>query len=128
VTTWTSDELSRVGDADEIRIASRRRDGTLRDPVTTWVVRHGDDLYVRSVNGRAGAWFRGAQARHEGRVSAGGVDQEITLAEVDDDLDDDLDAAYRAKYRRYPAAIVGHVVSPKARAATLRLVPSSTSS
>ena len=25
---------------------------TLRNPVTIWVVRHGDDLYIRSVNGR----------------------------------------------------------------------------
>jgi hypothetical protein len=47
VTAWTSDELTRIGEADELEIASLRRDGTLRDPVTIWVVRHGDDLYVR---------------------------------------------------------------------------------
>jgi hypothetical protein len=31
-----------------------------------WVVRAGDDLYVRSVNGRDSSWFRGALSRHEG--------------------------------------------------------------
>jgi hypothetical protein len=41
-----------IGRAEELEIASARRDGTLRQPVTIWVVRHGDDLYVRSVNGR----------------------------------------------------------------------------
>ena len=38
-------------------------------------------------------------------------------------LDDDLDAAYRAKYRRYSASSVGHITSPQARAATIRLEP-----
>jgi hypothetical protein len=69
---WTSDELTRIGAAEELRVASVRRDGTLRKPVTIWVVRHGDDLFVRSVNGRNGAWFQGTQERQEGHISAGG--------------------------------------------------------
>jgi hypothetical protein len=44
VSTWTSDELDRIGWAEELEIASLRRDGTLRKPVTIWVARHGDDL------------------------------------------------------------------------------------
>ena len=72
MTTWTSDELDKIGRAEELQIASVRRDGTLRKPVTIWVVRHGDDLYVRSGYGRAAAWFRGTQLRHEGHIKAGG--------------------------------------------------------
>jgi hypothetical protein len=60
MTAWTSDELEKIGAAEELRIASLRRDGTLRNPVTIWVVRHGDDIYVRSLNGRGSSWFRGA--------------------------------------------------------------------
>ena len=119
---WTSDELSRIGIADELQIASRRRDGTLRNPVTIWVVRHGDDLYVRSVNGRTSSWFRGVQVRHEGHVRAGGVDKDVLFVEMDD-LDDEVDAEYRSKYRRYAESIVDSIVSPRARAATLKLVP-----
>jgi hypothetical protein len=44
MTEWTSDELSKIGAAEELQIESVRRDGTLRTPVTIWVVRHGDDL------------------------------------------------------------------------------------
>jgi hypothetical protein len=92
--------------------------------VTIWVVRHGDDLYVRSVNGRAGVWFRGAQDRNEARIHAGDVEKDVLLVETDD-VNDKIDAAYRAKYRRYAASIVDTVVTPEARAATLRLVPRS---
>ena len=43
---WISEELSKIGTAEELRIRSVRRDGTLRSPTTIWVVRHGEDLYV----------------------------------------------------------------------------------
>src|SRR5215212_8749727 len=95
MTTWTSDELTRIGRADELEIASLRRDGTLRDLVTIWVVRHGDDLYVRSVNGRTSTWFRGTQVRHEGRIWAGGVEKDITFVNADHDIEDQIDAAYQ---------------------------------
>jgi hypothetical protein len=82
----------------------------------------GDDVYVRSVNGRGSSWFRGAQARHRAHVEAGGVDKDVRLVETGD-MNDEIDAAYRAKYRRYAESIVGSIVSPDARAATLKLVP-----
>ena len=122
MSAWTNDELSRIEAADELEIASVRRDGTLRKPVTIWVVRHGDDLYVRSVNGRTSSWFRGAQTRHEAHIGAGGVDKDVNLVETND-ADDEIDDAYRAKYHRYAERIVGSVITPQARAATLKLVP-----
>ncbi len=129
MTAWTSDELTRIGTAEELQIASLRRDGTLRKPVTIWVVRHGDDLYVRSVNGRTAAWFRGTQARHEGHIRAGGVDKDVTFVEeADPTINDQIDAAYRTKYRRYAASIISSIVSPEARSATIKLVPRPASS
>jgi hypothetical protein len=123
MTAWTSDELDRIGQAEELRISPRRQDGSLAPPRTIWVVRRGDDLYVRSVNGRTSAWFRGIQARHEGHIDAGGVSRDVGLAEPDTDVADELDAPYESKYRRYPANIVGSVSTPRARDATIRLVP-----
>jgi hypothetical protein len=124
MTTWTSNELGKIGAAEELELASVRRDGTLRNPVTMWVVRHDDDLYVRSVNGRASSWFRGAQTRHEARIQTGGVDKDVLLVETDD-LNNEIDAAYRTKYRRYAASIIDAIISPQARAAMLKLVPRS---
>ena len=122
MTAWTNDELDTIAAADELELASARRDGTLRKPVTIWVVRHGDDLYARSVYGRTSAWFRGVRDRHEGHIHAGGVDKDVAFVEVDD-LKDEIDDAYRTKYRRYDARYVDPVVVPEAQAATLKLVP-----
>ena len=105
-------------------LASVRGDGTLRRPVTMWVIRAGDGLYVRSVNGRGAAWFRGAQTCHQARIHAGGVEKDVSLVETDEGSEQ-IDAAYETKYARYPT-IVPSIVAPKARAATLRLVPRDT--
>ena len=125
---WSSDQLDKVGRAEEVQIASVRSDATLRKPVTVWVVRHGDDLYVRSVRGPSGSWFRGVQEKHEGRIRAGGVQQDVTFVEADHDINDDVDAAYQAKYRRYAGSILNSVLTPEARSTTLKLVLRSSTS
>ena len=128
MTQWTSDKLDKLGKAEEVQIASVRPDGTLRKPVTVWVVRHGDDLYVRSVRGRNGHWFRGTQERGEGRIRAGGVQQDVTFVDVDHDIDSEVDAAYRTKYRRYAGRILNSVLTPEARSTTLKVLPRAASS
>jgi hypothetical protein len=122
MTTWTSDELDTIGRAEELRLATRRPDGTLRSPVTIWVVRHGDNLYIRSYRGPGGSWYRHARERRDGHIQAGGVDQDVTFADVDHDLGDQVDVAYRTKYHRYPS-YVDPMITPQARATTIKLVP-----
>ena len=124
---WTSDELDKIGAAEELQITSVRRDGTLRKPVTIWVVRHDDDLYVRSGYGHNTAWYRGTQVRHEGRIQAGGVDKDVRFVQADPDLNDQIDAAYRTKYRRYSGTYLDPMVAPEARSTTIKLVPRSAS-
>ena len=124
---WTSDELNRIGTAEELEIVPLRRDGTLRKPVIIWVVRLGDDLYVRSVNGRTSAWFRGVLVRHEGRIRAGGVEKDVTFVEEHDpNINDKIDAAYQTKYRRYPQ-YVAPMVTAEVKSTTIKLAPRSTS-
>jgi len=124
MTEWTTDELARIDGADELQLQSRRGDGSLRDPVTMWVIRHGDDLYVRPVRGRDG-WYRGTLTRHEGHIRSGGVEKDVTFASADADagLNAAIDGDYQAKYRAYSADFVGAIVNEQARSATVRLLP-----
>jgi hypothetical protein len=124
MTTWTAGELTSIGEADELSLQSQRGDGTLREPVIIWVVRHGDDLYVRAVRGRDG-WYRGTRTRGAGHVRSAGIDKDVTFADADGDasLNDALDSGYRAKYRSYEASIVDPVTNARARSSTTRLIP-----
>jgi hypothetical protein len=123
MSTWTAEELDRIGGAEELKIASRRRDGSLRRYVTIWVVRSGDDLYVRSAYGPDNPWFVRAKASGVGRIRAGGVERDVAFEEPAADVHEALDAAYHAKYDRHGPRIVGTVVGPKVVETTLRLVP-----
>ena len=101
MSTWTSDEPSRIGAAEELQLASQRRDGTLRPYVTMWVVRADGDLYVRSAHGPTNGWFRRAKASGAGRIRAGGLERDVSFAEPAPGVHSAIDAAYHSKYDRY---------------------------
>ncbi len=120
---WKPEELAILAKPDEIEIATRRRDGSLRGLVTIWIVRHGSELYIRSVGGANASWYRGAQIRHQAQIAAGGLTRDVKLIEADHGLDHQIDAAYRRKYARYSESTLRRITSPEARATTLRLEP-----
>jgi hypothetical protein len=126
-TAWSTNELATFETADEVRLAVRRADGTLRRPVTIWIVRVGDDLFGRSVNGPSATWYRPVPERHEGHLeasegrAAGGRD--VALEPAEPGLNDQVDQAYRVKYGRYPGTYVNAIIAGQARATTLRLRP-----
>jgi hypothetical protein len=120
---WTDDELRAVGEADELQVASARSDGTLRPYVTIWVVRAGDDLYVRSAYGPQNGWFRRARSSGAGRIRAGGVEKDVLFADAPPGVHAAIDRAYHAKYDRYGERIVRTVVGDQVAPLTIRLVP-----
>ena len=126
MTGWTRNDLERVGAAEELQLATFKKDGTLRKPVVIWVVRVGDDLYVRSWRGREGAWFGHVQRLPEGRIGASGVTKDVMFVDASSDeaLNNKINAAYQSKYRRYSAKYVRPMIALQARATTLKLVPS----
>ena len=119
--TWTPEDLDAIAAADEIDIAPRRADGTLRRATTIWIVRVGDDLYVRSFRGPEGGWYRAARRTHEGRLRAGAVERDVTFDEDHDADRTAVDDAYRAKYGR--SSYVDAMVAPDVATTTLRLAP-----
>jgi hypothetical protein len=123
MSNWTSDQLARIEDADELQIQPERADGTLRKPTTIWVIREGDEVFVRSYRGPDGLWLRTAQTSHAGHIRCDGVDTDVTFSEIHDPaLNDRIDAAYRTKYARH-SAYVPPMIDEPARATTLKLIP-----
>lgn len=119
---WTDDDLDRIGNSEELALASRRADGSLSGCVTMWVVRVGDDLYVRSAGGPDRPWYRSAIARGIGTIHVGDVERDVTFAGTDPAANSAIDAAYHRKYDRYGPKIVGSVVCDIAHRLTIRLV------
>jgi hypothetical protein len=121
--TWSTDELALIGGADELQVASRRPDGTLRPYVTIWMVRVEGEVYIRSAYGPQNGWYRRASASGEGRVRFGGVERDVTFTAPKARVQAAIDDAYHAKYDKYGARMVGTVVSDDAHQSTLRLEP-----
>jgi hypothetical protein len=120
---WTTDELDRVERAEELRITTARPDGSLRPEVPIWVVRVGDELIVRSHHGPDGAWYRHASHSPRGRIRAGELERDVAFAPAETASTGAVDRAYRVKYGRYAGSYLEPMLTDRASAATLWLLP-----
>jgi hypothetical protein len=123
MTSWTDDELNKIDAAEELEIATLRPGGTSRKPVTIWVVRVEQDIYVRSAYGTNAAWYRATKVRHEGHIDVASLRKDVTFEGADPAVGDQIDAAYRNKYRRHGAQYVNSVTTAEAQSTTIKLVP-----
>jgi hypothetical protein len=119
---WTEDELHRVDAAQEIDIAPVRRNGALRRPTPIWIVRAGDDLYVRAAYEANKGWHGVARTSGQARISITGFERDVSIEDADEAVFDQVDAAYRQKYGGY-ASIVDSITDAEHRVTTLRLAP-----
>ena len=119
--TWTAQELDSIGAADEIDIAPQRPDGSLGRFTTIWIIRVGDDLYIRSYRGADGGWYRAVQRTHIARVRGAGSEHDVTLDDAPEVDPVTVHDAYRAKYGS--SIYVDAMVAPPSTSTTLRLQP-----
>jgi hypothetical protein len=125
---WPPDELERIGRAEELEIAGRRADETLRPWLPIWVVSAGDQVFVRTWQRRDTGWFGHVVASRRARIRVPGLERDVQVDDIGDTsaaLRATVDAAYRAKYGRYGRATIDRMVSEDAAATTLRLNPES---
>lgn len=120
MSTWTDDELQTLARTNEIRVAGRRDDGSLRPLVIIWHVVVDGALYARSVYGTEGKWYQGVARHWEGAISWDGQTRDVRCT-LDSSHDDAIDAAYFAKYGR--GAPSQHITSAAAKETTLRIEP-----
>src|ERR1041384_5851958 len=98
---WTGAARHDIGRGGRRTARSARRGRARPTPrgVGVWVVRHGDDLYVRSGYGNRAAWYRGTQQRRDGHIMAGGVTKDGRFEEAADPARNDrIELASRSQY------------------------------
>ena len=123
MTDWTAQAVRELESTQEVHLATRRKDGSLRSPRIIWVVTSGDRVFIRSSNGRDAAWFRAAIATGAGQIRARSAAYDVTFTQVHDETDlAATDSGYRGKYGHY-ASIVDHLEEASPRAATLEVHP-----
>ncbi len=121
---WSEADLTRIGDSRSFHIAAVTRDGTFSKRTFIWVVRAGDDLYVRPYYGDKSRWFQAAKADPRGQVDADGVRTDVTFEVVGDVDREAIDAAYQTKYDSgADAQYVPPMIADRARQATVKLLP-----
>jgi hypothetical protein len=122
-TTWSANELGHFASSEELEIAPRSADGSLRPFVPIWVVAAGDEVYVRTWHRRDNGWFGRVVDSKQARVRVGGLEADVAVEDVGADKSrSDVDDAYRQKYARYGDGTVSRMVTDDAAASTLRLV------
>ncbi|NZD54321.1 DUF2255 family protein [Rhizobium leguminosarum] len=119
---WSDDELSKIDQADDLKIAPFRDDGaTYGTPTWIWEVVVDGSLYVRGYHGQKSRWHQAAVQQQAGRIIAAGMTRTVAFEPVDGPMNDRIDDAYRAKYRK--SQYLPPMVSARARAATVRITP-----
>jgi len=127
VPTWSKDELSKIAEADDLHISPFRDDGVAYGtPTWIWSVAVDDALYVRGYNGQKSRWYQAAVRQKSGRIIAAGMTKDVSFEPVDGPINDRIDDAYRAKYQS--SSYLRPMISARARAATVKIVPRDTRS
>ena len=125
MTMWLKKELEGIAGSDDLHISPLREDGnTYGTPTWIWSVVVDDSLYVRAYNGKESRWYKAALRQKAGRITAAGMTKEVTFEPVDGQINDRIDDAYRAKYAGSP--YLKPMIGERARAATVRVMPRST--
>ncbi len=123
---WPKEELRKIVQADDMRIAPFGEDGmTCGTP--TWIlsVEVDDAIYVRSYNGQESRWYQAAVRQKAGRIQAAGRIIEVAFEPVnaagDEPINLRIDDAFREKYSRSP--YLNAMTGKRARAATVKIMP-----
>lgn len=119
---FTTDELKKINDADDLQISPFREDGkTYGTPTWIWEVVVDGDLYVRAYNGVGSQWYNAAIIQKAGRIIAAGMTKEVNFEPVQGEINKAIDEAYKNKYGSSP--YLSPMISNRARAATVKILP-----
>ena len=101
---FAADQLSTFAAADEVEIETRARPGSPVHRVIIWVVVDDGEVYLRSVRGPRGRWFRELIAAAEGALHVAGIRHRVRAELAADDISiERCSRGLESKYARDPA-------------------------
>lgn len=119
MTNFDAEILDELRDVQEIAIRTAKHPG---NAVVIWVVVTGDKVFVRSVRGDSGRWYRDLAAGGSATLEFGGRRLDVqAVPERDSDLIERVSREYLRKYRPSPYAQA--MVRAEVLPTTLRLEP-----
>jgi hypothetical protein len=122
MSAWTENELKSIASTDDLHISPLREDGrTYGTPTWIWSVVVGSELYVRAYNGTSSRWYEAAMSQKAGRITAAGINKDVSFEPANDTVNDAIDVAYRSKYKTSP--YLQPMIGPRVRSATVKIVP-----
>lgn len=119
--TATLELLDRVR---EVRIETTSLDGTTTHRTIIWIVTANDQVFIRSVRGTAGRWYREARRRPDVVLHAeGSAIPAMAVLANDADTVRLVSAAFTAKYGRRSPGSTASMLRPHTLETTVRVDP-----
>ena len=118
----SAETLARWAETPEVEIETSRGGDAPVHRTVIWIVVDGDDVYVRSVRGPAGRWYRELTAYPRGAIHAGGRRVAVAAEPVSDAAAiSRVSALLREKYERSSPGPTARMVRDEVLPTTLRL-------
>lgn len=116
--------LAMLDRVQEVQVETTSLDGSETHRTIIWIVTSGEQVFVRSVRGDAGRWYREARQRPEVILHAEGPPIPATLAMADDPASiQQVNEALTAKYGRRAPASTASMLRPHTLPTTMRVDP-----
>ena len=122
--TFDAETLRLLDETKEVRIETRRDGDSPEHRTIIWVVVVEGEVFVRSVRGRRGRWYREISSNPEGALHVQDNRLPVQAAPATEGTTvDAVSAAFRSKYQRTSPASTEAMVRPETLPTTLKLSP-----
>ena len=119
--SFDNETLSLLDETMEVRIETRRDADSPDHRTIIWVVVVEGEVFVRSVRGQKGRWYREISSNPEGALNV--ENNRIPVRATDDTRLEAVSDAIRSKYEETSPSSTASMVRPETLPTTLKLSP-----
>ena len=122
--TFDAETLRLLDETKEVRIETRREGDSPEHRTIIWVVVVEGEVFVRSVRGQRGRWYREISSNPEGALHVHNDRLPVRAASATEEATvDAVSAAFKSKYQQSSPASTEAMVRPETLPTTLKLSP-----